>query len=212
MLARQILRRISGWVETSLPNIRTFHTDVHLRSTIRREKWTSMRMLGRLVSFHSNNSGWVETSLPNIRTFHRDVRLCSTIRGEKWMSMQMLGRLVSFHLNNSGWVETSLPNICIFCTDVRLRSTIRHEKQMSIQMLGRLVSFHSNTLAYFAEAPMQRNGFYSPDTWQCWKAMTGSTNLMSHLLQQRLPPSPEVLSPFGLSSIDFRLCLRSISW
>ncbi len=41
-----------GWVETNLPNIRIFCTDVCLSSTIRHKKWTSIRMSGRLVSFH----------------------------------------------------------------------------------------------------------------------------------------------------------------
>ncbi len=38
-----------GWMETSLPNIHIFPTDVRKRSTIRQRKRTFVRMLGRLV-------------------------------------------------------------------------------------------------------------------------------------------------------------------
>jgi hypothetical protein len=47
-------RQLKGWVETNLPNICIFCTDVRLCSTIRHRKQTSIQMLGRLVSFHPN--------------------------------------------------------------------------------------------------------------------------------------------------------------
>jgi hypothetical protein len=56
----------SGWVETNLPNIHIFHTDVRLRSTIRRRKHPSLRMLGRLVTIHPIHSWLVFTKLLTI--------------------------------------------------------------------------------------------------------------------------------------------------